>query len=270
MPMSTPEHLAGRYADRVDHFPKVLESLIAPALERAGLQIRRPDRAGTENIQAGIINDLQDANLVLADLSGLNPNVFLELGIRSALDRPVCLVWDGHDRLPFDSGTLNTHRYEPQPVYELNHEISKMAKFIEDTVANAADGRNALWKYFGSARKLTAAELQPEDASLHARLDRIADLLETSRALPETLRERSGPGISEALALIDEVAERVRSVLVDAGAAGAHGSRIGVICREILGDDYSAFIGAGNLNQALNRLGLRIRTNASGMFFVDA
>ena len=81
---------------------------------------RPPKRGASENIQAGIINDLSSADLVVADLSVLNPNVFLELGIRSALDLPVSLVWDGHDKLPFDAGTIHTHEYDPNPIFALD------------------------------------------------------------------------------------------------------------------------------------------------------
>jgi nucleoside 2-deoxyribosyltransferase len=89
MPITVAAHHLERYENRDDHYEQIFRSMIQPAVELAGLQVSAPKREGTENIQAGIINDLQSADLVLADLSGLNPNVFLELGIRSALDKPV-------------------------------------------------------------------------------------------------------------------------------------------------------------------------------------
>ena len=99
----------------------------------------------------------------------------------------MCSVRDGLDRLPFDSGTLNTHVYMPQPVYELNTEITKMARFIEQTVKNSADGRNALWKYFGSARGTASPSSIYEDTGVHARLDQNVELLETPRDDKRTL-----------------------------------------------------------------------------------
>ena len=43
-------------------------------------------------IQSTIINDLLDADLVIADLTDHNPNVLFELGVRLALDKPVALI----------------------------------------------------------------------------------------------------------------------------------------------------------------------------------
>ncbi len=225
MPISVPKHLLGRYSERADHFTKIYSAVISPAIVGAGMTPLSPSRTGTENIQAAIINDLHDADLVLADLSGLNPNVFLELGMRSALDKPVCLVRDGFDSLPFDSGTLNTHKYDPAPMYELNAEIQKMGDFISATVSKS-DGRNELWKFFGSAStSLPKAELDPEDASLHAKVDRLMEIVERQG----TRSRRSAPAIVTAATneQIDAAVEAVRDALLDAGDEGMHGRRFG-------------------------------------------
>jgi hypothetical protein len=179
MPISVRTDRLARYAAGADHFRKILQYLIKPAVELADLELIEPSRSGSENIQAGIINDLRESDLVLADLSSLNPNVFLELGIRTALDRPVCLVWDGLDRLPFDTATIHTHRYEHEPGWRVNDEIARLAEHITDTVAKASDGRNVLWKFFGTAAKsdLEAGSINSEDASLHAKLDQIVSAL---------------------------------------------------------------------------------------------
>ena len=66
MPISVPTHLMSRYGGRTDHFSQIYRTLIAPAVKRAGLQPTPPGREGTENIQAAIINDLHDSQLVLA------------------------------------------------------------------------------------------------------------------------------------------------------------------------------------------------------------
>ena len=92
MPIAVAPHLRERYDNQENHLSKIYDALIAPAVVKAGLEPLSPVRVGTENIQAAIIIDLEGADLILVDLSGINPNVFLELGIRSALDRPVCLV----------------------------------------------------------------------------------------------------------------------------------------------------------------------------------
>ena len=180
MPISMPDLHAERYEKRSDHFAQIREQLILPAVELAGFEPKSPERAGSENIHASIINDLRGAAMVLADLSTLNANVFLELGIRTALDKPICLIWDGFDSLPFDTGSINSHKYLAAPVYELNAEIAKLAQHLRDADATSTDGRNPLWKYFGTAADddLTAAEVNPDDSSLEHKVDRLARLVE--------------------------------------------------------------------------------------------
>jgi hypothetical protein len=50
-----------------------------------------------------VINDIYDADLVVADLSELNPNAFYELGIRHAAAKPVIHIAAIGTKLPFDN-----------------------------------------------------------------------------------------------------------------------------------------------------------------------
>ncbi|HET7589933.1 MAG TPA: hypothetical protein VFK14_07080 [Solirubrobacterales bacterium] len=80
--------------DRYDagFFKEVLDSLLKPAITNAGLQVRTAQRRGSDLIQSTIINELLQADLVLADLTEHNPNVLFELGMRIAEDKPVVLI----------------------------------------------------------------------------------------------------------------------------------------------------------------------------------
>ena len=49
---------------------------------------------GDDVIQGTIIKNLGKSDLVLCDMSILNPNVFYELGIRTALNKSVAIVRD--------------------------------------------------------------------------------------------------------------------------------------------------------------------------------
>ncbi|MCG7941446.1 MAG: hypothetical protein N0C88_21725 [Candidatus Thiodiazotropha lotti] len=73
-------------------FKEVLRSLITPAGVEAGFQVETANRQGSDIIQSTIINDLLDADLVIADLTDHNPNVLFELGLRMAEDKPVALI----------------------------------------------------------------------------------------------------------------------------------------------------------------------------------
>ena len=73
-------------------FKEVLRSLLTPAGVAAGFVVETANRQGSDVIQSTIVNDLLEADLVVADLTDHNPNVLFELGVRIAEDKPVVLV----------------------------------------------------------------------------------------------------------------------------------------------------------------------------------
>jgi len=76
----------------IGFFEEVLESLLTPAIVAAGFTVRTAKRQGSDIIQSTIVNELLQADLVLADLTEHNPNVLFELGMRMNADRPVALI----------------------------------------------------------------------------------------------------------------------------------------------------------------------------------
>lgn len=73
-------------------FTEVLRSIITPAANAAGFAVETARKQGSDVIQSTIINQLLQADLVIADLTDHNPNVLFELGIRIAKDLPVALI----------------------------------------------------------------------------------------------------------------------------------------------------------------------------------
>jgi hypothetical protein len=73
-------------------FAEVLRSLITPGAKESGFAVRTANRQGSDVIQSTIVNDLIEADLVIADLTEHNPNVMFELGFRMAQDKPVVLL----------------------------------------------------------------------------------------------------------------------------------------------------------------------------------
>ena len=91
-------------------FDRVEAELIAPALERLGVTGRTTGEIAEQgNIRTDMFQRLTTADLVVADLSIHNANVFYELGARHALrDRRTFLIRARVDDVPFD---LKTDRY---------------------------------------------------------------------------------------------------------------------------------------------------------------
>lgn len=86
------------------HFNRIYAELLKPALEEAGFEVFRADeeeRAG--DIRTDMFQELLAADLVVADLTLDNPNVWYELGVRHALrERGVVLVQGPRSTSPFD------------------------------------------------------------------------------------------------------------------------------------------------------------------------
>lgn len=68
-----PKHSSGFFAE-------VLRGLVTPAAKASQFTVKTANRQGSDLIQSTIINDLIDADLVIADLTEHNPNVMFELG----------------------------------------------------------------------------------------------------------------------------------------------------------------------------------------------
>jgi hypothetical protein len=95
-------------------FEEVLANLFRPAVTAAGFEARTAQRQGSDVIQATIVNDLLEADLVLADLTEHNPNVLFELGMRMHADKPVALVRAKGTGPIFDvDNMLRVEEYDP-------------------------------------------------------------------------------------------------------------------------------------------------------------
>lgn len=109
MPFGTKPGADGQLID----FNRVYAEYLKPALEAAGLEVFRADeeaRAG--DIRTDMFQELLVADLVVADLSLDNPNVWYELGVRHALrSRGVVLVSGGRVATAFDLYTDRKLRY---------------------------------------------------------------------------------------------------------------------------------------------------------------
>lgn len=73
-------------------YDEVFKNLIAPAAKEAGFEVYTALKKGSDIIHSTIINDLLEAELIIADLTEHNPNVLFELGFRMAHDKPVALI----------------------------------------------------------------------------------------------------------------------------------------------------------------------------------
>src|SRR5262249_2997954 len=91
------------------HSDKVFERIIRPVIKPMGYEAFRADHVPhTGTITKKIIQDLARTELVIADLTFFNPNVFYELAVRHTLRKPaIQMIRDGQ-KLPFDLANQQT------------------------------------------------------------------------------------------------------------------------------------------------------------------
>jgi len=110
-------------------FNGIWEQVLRPTVVRHGDDCKRADDFFTPGpIINDIINSIQDADYLIADLTGRNPNVYYELGYAHALRKPVILLTRQISDVPFD----------------LRHQ--RLIEY-QDTVSGAAQLQNTLQQF---------------------------------------------------------------------------------------------------------------------------
>jgi len=88
----------------------VFGDVLQPALMDYDV-VRGDTRLDERNILAKIITGIEEADLIVADLTDTNPNVLYELGVAHALGKPTILIAETVERLPFDIRSYPVHEY---------------------------------------------------------------------------------------------------------------------------------------------------------------
>lgn len=120
-----------------EHSDKVLNYLIKPVCENLGYEAIRVDTESINgNINDRIINHLKNDELVIADLTGHNPNAFFELGYRQALGLPLIPIITDSDHLPFDVISENTVFYntDVSKIEDSKEQLSAMIMNFKDYI----------------------------------------------------------------------------------------------------------------------------------------
>jgi hypothetical protein len=120
------------------HLGGYFDSIYKPAIEQAGLQALRADDEifATGKIMDHTWRGIRAADVLVAELTSKNPNVFYELGLAHALEKPVVLVSSNQEDVPFDLRHIRVILYDQIDPFWGQKLVDKLADNIESALAD--------------------------------------------------------------------------------------------------------------------------------------
>lgn len=147
------------------HWSDVLD-ILNEAIDEAGFEgnlVSKADDVGI--IHKRIIQNLYDNPIVVCDVSGKNPNVMFELGLRLAFDKPTVIVKDDKTTYSFDTSAIEHLEYPRDLRFTKIVEFKqKLAEKIAATHTKATSDPQytTFLKHFG---EFTVAKLEKKEVS---------------------------------------------------------------------------------------------------------
>lgn len=102
------------------HADDVFRFIIQPAMEEFDIAPVRSDQMPeTGRITQQMFEELVRADMCIAILTGLNPNVFYEVAVAQSASRPMVILIEEGEALPFDVQDLRCITYSMKPISQL-------------------------------------------------------------------------------------------------------------------------------------------------------
>lgn len=118
------------------NYPTATDDPVYRAVKAAATQLgydcKRVDEIPTPtDITQDILKLIEGSKVIIADLSGANPNVYYEMGLAHARGRIVIPISRDRENLPFDNSHIRTIFYHADDEYGLNGLTAKLVKALE-------------------------------------------------------------------------------------------------------------------------------------------
>ncbi len=150
----------------------VIDAVIEPVLMDLGFEVtvaHRMNEGGS--ITRQVIQNVINSELVVANLTGLNPNVMYELAIRHAIRKPLVQICEKDTNLPFDISEQRTIFYtnDMKGTVELKTNFKAMvANAIEDDKID-----NPIYRAIQSDIIINSTDIADSDKYLLSRMDQL-------------------------------------------------------------------------------------------------
>jgi hypothetical protein len=139
-------------------FDEYFEKILVPAIKETGLIPIRSDRIyGVGIIINDIFEKISDSALVIADVTGKNPNVNYELGAAHALEKPTIIITQSINDVPFDYKHLRVIEYKREKVDWADKLKKDLIKTIRVILGNPK--KSLVWTREKNLSKITNEEV---------------------------------------------------------------------------------------------------------------
>lgn len=141
----------------------LINSALRPVLKDHGfipLPAHHIDSTGSINKQ--IIEKIVNSELVIANLTGVNPNVMYELAIRHSFGKRVITVAESNTKLPFDIIDQRTIFYQDS-MHGLDFFKTELSKSIKKCLAEDEESQNISNPIFDAVRRVAEIKNLPKE-----------------------------------------------------------------------------------------------------------
>lgn len=192
----------------IDKLNEYYSKLIKPAVEKMNYTVIRADEIyGIKPIIEDITNEINNADFLIADVTGRNPNVNYELGYAHACNKNVIIISQTIDDIPFDYRHRRAIIYDITEVDWQNKLINSLVntiKVLEKNIHNVIIDESipqkldyeisygdlpskAVMKYYGMFVKLGARAGSINQFMIRAVIEVIDDIIEVQLDMDEVL-----------------------------------------------------------------------------------
>lgn len=143
-----------------------VQDILTESIEAAGFDANLVSNADDVGIiHKRIIQNLYDNPIVVCDVSGKNPNVMFELGMRLAFDKPTIIVKDDKTAYSFDTSAIEHIEYPRDlrfsRIVEFKQKLAEKIRFTHQK-ATADPSYTTFLKHFG---EFTVAKIDKREVS---------------------------------------------------------------------------------------------------------
>ena len=122
------------------------------------------DLDNQQSILEDIVVGIYSADVIIADLTGLNPNVFYELGLAHAMNKKVIIITQDIDELPFDLKPYRANQYSLL-FYKISELYTQLEKLLHGAINGNIQFGSPVSDYVKDAPKQEKKELVSSEVS---------------------------------------------------------------------------------------------------------